>query len=356
MSLQAKVLNLKLEAALAVKHAQGWQRLIDLYGEQKATEFYLHLGLNHLEKKSVQWEGLTLSREPKEHEKIAVKGIANAQESAKESIGSVLLTLRKELIEDGLKGIKKLKPATYHELTLQASSESRSDLRDRLIKVHRQGRQLVGRELERQQGKAWLAEGSWQHPVDFDAVHQRNGFGPHNAKCVGYECNCDIKHEPDCKLRTKSRTCSCEFKEAVPEDEFDALDEITDLTNSRIANDVQSRIIAAATRFRLLGLSGEKLLAAVQNEITAGTVTYIDRAATGLANKVINIGRTDEAERRRDEWGRVEYSALLDKNVCGPCASEDGQEASNEADLTPTPNPECEGGDWCRCFHVYVQD
>lgn len=294
MSLQEKVLNLKLNAALAVKHAQGWQRLIDLYGEQKATEFYKHLGLNHLEKKAVEWEGLRLSREPKEHEKIAVKGIANAQESSKESIGKVLLSARDQLIEDGLKGIKKLTPANYHELTLQVSSASRSSLRDRLVRVHRQGRLLVAAEL----GK----------------------------------------------------------KEAVPEDEFDALDELTDLTDSRIASDVQARIIAAATRFRLLGLEGQALLDAITNEITAGSVSYIDRAATGLANKVINIGRADEAENRRDEWGRVEYSALLDQNVCGPCASEDGDTADNEADLTPTPNPECEGGDWCRCFHVFIQD
>lgn len=320
MSLQTKVLNLKLEAALAVKHAQGWQRLIDLYGEEKATAFYTHLGLNHLQKKSVEWEGLTLSREPKEHEKIAVKGIANAQESAKESIGKVLLTLRTELIEDGLKGIKKLKPATYHELTLQASSESRSDLRGRLVKVHRKGQLLVARELSR--GKS--IEPLWGEAS--------------SVQVAG---------------RIRAGTV---FKEANPIDEFDDLDDLTDLTNSRIANDVQSRIIAAATRYRLLGLTGPEFINAVANEINAGTVTYIDRAATGLANKVINIGRMDEASRRRDEWGRVEYSALLDQNVCGPCASEDGQEASNEADLTPTPNPECEGGDWCRCFHVYVQD
>jgi hypothetical protein len=293
MSLQEKVLNLKLNAALAVKHAQGWQRLIDLYGEQKATEFYTHLGLNHLEKKSLEWEGLQLSREPKEHEKIAVKGVAGAQESAKESIGKILLNLRETLIADGLKAIKKLKPATYHELTLHAPKESRGDLRDRLISIHKQGRMLVAAEL----GK----------------------------------------------------------KEAIPEeDEFDDLDLLTDLTGSRVANDVQARIIDAAARYSLLGLSGQELIDAVQKEITAGTVTYIDRASRGLANKVINIGRSDEAERRSDEWDRVEYSALLDQNVCDPCAAEDGDTASNEDDLQPAPNPECLGGDLCRCFHVWI--
>lgn len=292
MSLQERVLNLKLNAALAIKHAQGWQRLIDLYGEDKATEFYKYLGLNHLEKKSFEFEGLMLSREPKEHEKIAVKGIHNAQESAKESIGKVLLNLRDELITDGLKAIKKLKPATYHELTLQASKESRVELRERLVKVHKQGRLLVAAELGR--------------------------------------------------------------KEAVPEDEFDDLDLLTDLTDSRVVNDVQARIIDAVARYSLLGLSGQGLIDAVQKEITGGSVTYIDRAARGLANKVINIGRSDEAESRKDEWDRVEYSALLDQNVCEPCAAEDGKTASNEDDLEDTPNPDCLGGDMCRCFLVYI--
>jgi hypothetical protein len=310
MSLQEKVLNLKLNAALAVKHAQGWQRLIDLYGEQKATEFYTHLGLNHLEKKSIEWEGLKLSREPKEHEKIAVKGIAVAQESSKEAIGKILLSLREELISDGLKGIKKLKPATYHELTLQAPKESRTELRHRLIKVHAQGRNLVVHELS---GHKHL-DGVWPHecPIDFST------------------------------------------KEALPEDEFDDLDMLTDLTSSRVANDVQSRIIDAATRHALLGQTGAGLINAVTNEITGGSVTYIDRAARGLANKVINIGRSDEAESRKDDWDRVEYSALLDANVCEPCASQDGKTAPEEDDLQPAPNPECLGGDMCRCFHVWI--
>ena len=296
VSLQEKVLNLKLNAALAVKHANGWQRLIDLYGEEKATAFYAHLGLNHLEKKSIEWDGLTLSREPKEHEKIAVKGIHGAQESAKESIGTILLSLREELITDGVKRIKKLKPATYHELTLQASMESREDLREQLIKIHRHGSRLVAIELGGQ-GK-------------------------------GYK--------------------------AAAEDEFDDLDMLTDLTTSRVANDVQSRIIDAATRHALLGQTGAGLINAVTNEITGGSVTYIDRASRGLANKVINIGRSDEAESRKDDWEKIIYSALLDASVCDPCAAEDGKESNDPDDLEPVPNSSCLGTDLCRCFHVWI--
>lgn len=295
MSLQKKILDLKLEAALAVRHANGWQRLIDIYGEEKATAFYTSLGLNHLEKKSVQWGDLTLSREPKEHEKIAVKGIAIAQESGKEMVGQILLGLRKELISDGLEGINRLDPAEYHTLILKAPKESRVFLQDRLITIHRQGRLLVMAELGRK----------------------------------------DVKED---------------------DDDFDDLNLLTDVTLSRVVNDVQARIIDSATRHTVLGQTGDGLLVAVTNEINAGTVSYIDRASTGAANKALNSGRSDEGRRRSGDWERVEYSALLDKNVCGPCAAEDGQEAASEDDLTPVPNPDCEGGDWCRCFHVFITE
>lgn len=295
MSLQEKVLRLKLEALMAARHAAFWQKLINERGEGTATAFYTHLGLNHLERKTFEWEGMRLSRVPKPHEQKALKGVAQAQDTAKEKISTNLLKLRTDLISDGLKGIKTLSPADYHALTLRASSESRFDLRDRLIAAHKQGRLTVIAELGAKAG-------------------------------------------------------------SVDDDEFDDLDTLTDLTNSRVTNDVQARIIAAAARFALLGLSGSALIAAIQSEIRAGSVSYIDRASTGIANKVVNIGREDEANRRRGEWDRVEYSAILDQNVCEPCAQEDGTEADNEADLTPTPNPECLGGDQCRCFHVYVRD
>jgi hypothetical protein len=318
MSLQQKILNLKLNAAIAVRHANGWQRLVDLYGEEKATAFYTHLGLNHLERKSVEWEGMTLSREPKEHEKIAVKGVAQAQESAKESIGKVLLDLRSVLVVDGLKRIRKVKPADYHELVLQVPEATRTDLSKQLVKAHRQGQLLVAQELH--PGKSF--EPLWGEPS--------------RAQVLG---------------RIRVGTV---FKEAIPVDKFDELGLLTDLTASRVTNDVQSRIIAAAARHSLLGLTGAVLTAAVTGEIATSSVGYIDRAATGLANRVISIGRSDEAENRRDDWERVEYSALLDQNVCQPCADEDGKTASDEDDLQPAPNPECAGGDWCRCFHVYV--
>lgn len=296
MGLPDKVTELKHGAYSGLRLAQFWEKQIATHGEEKATAFYKHLGLNHLETKGYEWEGLTLSREPKEHEKLCVKGIANAQETAKEQIGKVLLSLRTGLIAQGVGIVKKLSPKDYHTLVLEVPEETRKDLRARVGDAYRHGRKLVAQELR-------------------------------GTKAADDE-----------------------------DDESDELDDLTELTDARVVNDVQARIADAAARFALLGLTGVLLTEAINKELADGSVSYIDRASRGLANRVINIGRGDEARSRSSQWERVEYSALLDQNVCPACAAEDGQEAASEDELTPTPNPECEGGDWCRCFHVFVAE
>lgn len=292
MSLQAKILNLKLEAALALRHAQGWQKLIDLYGEDKAQAFYLHLGLNHLPRKSFDYDGLTLSREPKPHEALQVKAIASAQESSRERISNLLLAIRNELVDDALQRIEKLSASNYHKLIVMVSDNDREQLRDAVTATFNDGRLLI--------------------------AAQRG------------------------------------IKQSDDDDYEDELDNLTDVTASRLANDVQARITGAASRYALLGVTGTALINSVTNDIRSGSVSYIDRAATGLANRTINLGRSAEAANH--DWERVEYSALLDTNACGPCVDADGETAQDESQLTPAPNPECEGYDNCRCFHVWVQD
>lgn len=305
VSLQEKVLKLRMDAVVAARHAAFWQKLITEHGEEKATAFYTHLGLNHLEKKSIEWEGLKLSREPKEYEKLCVKGVSQAQESSKEQIGTILLKLREELISDGLKGIKKLDPATYHELTLQASSEIRESLRDRLIRVHRQGRLLVAAELRK-------------------------------AKNNGLDY--------------------IEIKQDDSEDEFDELDTLTDLTDSKVINETQARLTAAAARAAFIGLTGAAFIEFIQQQMADGSVSYIDKAATGAANKVINLGRYSEMRSRADSIERYEQSEILDQNTCPPCAADDGKESDNIDDLPGAPNPDCEGGDYCRGFIVAIAE
>lgn len=298
MTLQEKVLQLKLEAATAARLAMFWDRQIKSHGEQKAEAFYTHLGLNHIEKKGFEWEGLTLSREPTEAEKRCVKGIAETQETAKEKVTNLLVELRAEMITVGIDNLQILTPATYHTLILTPSEQARLVLREQLSGIYKQGRSLVAAELRRQ-GKQFADE---------------------------------------------------------EEDDDEELDDVTDLTNARVANDVQARLTGAIARFALLGLSGAVLIDAVRKELNAGSLAPFERAATGAANRVISLGRYREMRARRDEIDRFEYSALLDQNTCGPCNEDDGLTAGSEEQLPSTPNPECEGSDFCRCFIVAIAE
>lgn len=294
--LAEKATQLKIEAEKAIRIANFWNVQIERHGEARAEAFYKHLGLNHLEKKSVEWEGLTLSREPTDIEKLCVKSVASAQDAGKASVSAILLRARNDLITEALAGIKKLTPSTYHELVLAVPKGLHDELRAQLSAIFGKGRNLVFWELAH--GKA----------------------------------------------------------AAVPNDgeDDDELNNLTDLTDARVANDVQARVTAAATRFALLGLSGTALWKAVEDEMRSGSTGYIDRASQGVANKVLNLGRSAEMADRKDEIDRYEYSAILDVNTCDPCAADDGETATSLDELTDTPNPDCAGFDSCRCFRVAI--
>lgn len=297
--LSEKVHLLKTTSEVGIKIANFWNTQIERHGEECAEAFYKSIGLNHLPVKSVEWEGLQLSREPTEAEKLCLKSISFAQDAGKASVLPILLNARSALIDDAIEAIKKLKPATYHKLILTVPDQYQEQLRVEVSSIFMRGKKLVDQELSR--GKS--------------------------------------------------------VKQSDPTDEDDSeLDDLADLTSSRVANDVQARITAATARFALLGLTGKALWDAVRSEIDSGSVAYVERASTGVANKALSFGRAREAEDRSDEWDRVEYSAILDQNVCEPCAADDGQTSTNVDDLTPAPNPDCAGGDWCRCFWVFIAE
>ena len=292
MSLRKKVQDLMVHAALAQQVAATWQKAIDLHGEDKATAFYTHLGLNHLhQSKSVEWEGLQLSRQPTPHEALQVKAIAAAQDSAKERLTNLLLVIRNVLVDDALAKLAKLSAANYHKLIVTVAFNDWEQLFDAVAVTFNDGRLLIAAQ-----------RGIKADDDDFD----------------------------------------------------DELDTLTSIATSRLANDVQARITGAASRFALLGQSGATLIASVTGDVRSASTAYVDRIATGLANRTISFGRSVEAA--KFDWQRVEYSSLLDSSVCGPCLDADGESSTSEDDLTPAPNPECEGYDNCRCFHVFVQD
>lgn len=300
MSLQEKILRLKIGAVTAARHAAFWQNAIDTHGEERATAFYTHLGLNHLEKKSIEWEGLTLHREPTELEKrINLKAISEAFVQGEQQLVNQLLVLRDRLIADAGKGIIKLSPADYHTLVLDPPKRATEDLKETLEEIYSRGRKLVLDELRAQ-----------------------------GAQDLG-----DIGDPSD--------------------DDLEFLSDLGDVTVSRVANDVQSRAIGGAASLVVLGVAGSVLLSRLTDNLQAGSVSYINSAAAEADHAALGLGRDAEGSNRSDVIKEAYYSAILDESVCGPCEEADG-ETGDPNDITPTPNPECEGSARCRCVTVFV--
>ena len=75
-------------------------------------------------------------------------------------------------------------------------------------------------------------------------------------------------------------------------------------------------------------------------------------------NTLYGIGRTTEAEQRKDEIGNVIRSELMDENTCKECEKIDGQEfkmTDPEAnEMLGGPYLKCEGGDRCRGINIFI--
>jgi len=74
----------------------------------------------------------------------------------------------------------------------------------------------------------------------------------------------------------------------------------------------------------------------------------------GVVSDLMQLGRADEAQAQAQQIEDAVYSALLDGATCAACEPMDGETTT---DLTLaegwTPNPDCLGGERCRCLVVY---
>lgn len=77
----------------------------------------------------------------------------------------------------------------------------------------------------------------------------------------------------------------------------------------------------------------------------------IREAASGLVNRAFSLGRDQELRELAGRFNHYVYTAILDEACCGPCEDADGSTAATAEEMEPpAPNPECEGGDRCRCL------
>jgi phage gp29-like protein len=124
--------------------------------------------------------------------------------------------------------------------------------------------------------------------------------------------------------------------------------EFTNSLTSRAAN-------AALDWMRRPGdLTKGEIIRKVEQELDEQSDKWIDGAASKGANEAFAEGRADGYQEHKDEIQAVVYSALLDLNTCENCAAADGAEGRTPDDIPDVPNPDCDGGDKCRCVHVFV--
>ena len=105
---------------------------------------------------------------------------------------------------------------------------------------------------------------------------------------------------------------------------------------------------------RKSGLTDGEIFQAAQEALDEQSDKWIDGVGSKGANEAFAEGRDAGYEEYKDEIGSVIYSALLDTNTCEACAGADGEEGATPADVPDVPNPDCDGGDKCRCVQVFV--
>lgn len=267
--------------------------------EPKTTENGNHITIS--EKKTFDLDGLTLSREPRGVELlIDLKSIVSDLENNKEKILAVLAAFRDELIEQAARELDKLDVSEVYKLVLTPDQKTRKRVLAALQSAYKTGREQIRRELEAQRGGK-----------------SANNF--------------EIK------------------KEGIPDDDF--IEQLSDTLIARLVNEIQSRAVNWFVALKTLGNYAAELL---KEKLLGESTKFVELAASNSLNAAIKLGRDAEIEAQSENWKYLEYSAILDSRVCGPCKAADGQTAQSLEELPDAPNPDCEGGANCRCFIVCV--
>lgn len=248
-------------------------------------------------RKSYDWDGYEVAREPTPHERKAdVRATGKAMDAGRDALAAQLLIARSALIQEAVKTLAGLEAGQLHELTLHFPLTAGMVLREEITLLFARGQLLLADELRR----------------------------------LGMK-------------KTPPR------KSAEPTAQ---LEQLAQVTISRVLNDLQARAAAIAAHLLPLVSDREAWLAAVEAQLRGASTAFLTRAAAEAAHVAINLGRRAEATAHAEIIGWV-YSSVLDAQTCQTCHLADGLTEVDEAKLPPVPNPDCGNGyGACRCVHV----
>jgi len=129
-----------------------------------------------------------------------------------------------------------------------------------------------------------------------------------------------------------------------------AIAQQAEMTARSLATATQAAAAASAAR---IGSGVPVAEAAIETAIVRESDAAALRFA-GIVSDVMQLGRADEAQAQAQDIEDAVYSALLDGATCAACEPMDGEVTTDLALAEEwCPNPDCEGGDRCRCLAVY---
>ena len=251
-----------------------------------------------LEKKTFEYDGLILGREPTELEKtvLDLKTIISGNASDADKLKAILLDLRDVLIDDAESAAADLSADELADLTLSAPDSFTKEIEAVLAASSGRGRASIISEL-RKQG---IAVDAGKVTID-------------TAEATGL---------------------------------------LADLTVSRSVNEIAARTTSAIATSGVLGIAKDQIAKNLAEVLREQSTAWTDRYAGGAVNAAMNEGRTETMGVLSDDIGGYEYSAVMDANTCDTCGESDGETAKNIEELPDVPNPDCDGADRCRCIII----
>jgi 2'-5' RNA ligase len=257
------------------------------------------------QKKTFEFDGLTLRREPSALEKlIGLKSLADDLTTQSENLSKSLLKYRDSLITEAVKIAETLTSETIYTLTLSRNEKLAKTVKRSLTESFQTGQAQIIRELAAQ--------------------------------------------------RSAKNKQPFEFKDLF--DPEDRLNEISDSVLAKIINEIQSRAVNIFTALKILGFEAGKFFDEMRSRLTGESAKFVDQLSNNSANAAIMEGRSDELENQSDQINYFEWSAILDKNTCQNCEDLDGTQENSLSDLPSAPLSECFGGSSCRCFIIGIAD
>jgi len=92
----------------------------------------------------------------------------------------------------------------------------------------------------------------------------------------------------------------------------------------------------------------------IERALEALSIPRQQQALAGRVTQAFTNGRNEQAMSAKGEIETAYYSAIMDLNTCEVCEPLDGAEHEPGDETYATPNPECLGGENCRCATIYV--